>query len=166
MFTPFYLSITVAGFSRTVAVWWLEEKESHQKELQKIMGISQLPYILSWLSYFFLNGLLVSLVMITIMRLFVVTEYTKFASGHGFIDLACVYFLYTVSNIGYVMLLCTFFSKAKTGSQVPITSLRQSHLFSLSQLSSTFWVSLMKWLATKSQSSFFRSCRRCPSTWP
>lgn len=77
--TPFYLGIAIAGFSRSVAVWWLEEKDTHQKELQKIMGVSQLAYTFSWLIYFLLNGMIVSLVMILIMRLFVITDRTNFA---------------------------------------------------------------------------------------
>lgn len=115
--TPLYLGIAMAGYSRSIAVWWLTEKETHQKELQKIMGVSQFNYIISWLVYFIANGAIVTFVMMAIVRLFVITDSTNFAEGMGFWNIAVLYFLYSIANIGFVMILCTFFSKAKTGSQ-------------------------------------------------
>lgn len=115
--TPMYMGIALAGYSRSIAVWWLTEKETHQKELQKIMGVSQFNYIISWLVYFIANGSIVTFVMMLLVRLFVITDSTRFAEGMGFWNIAVLYFLYSLSNIGFVMILCTFFSKAKTGSQ-------------------------------------------------
>lgn len=115
--TPMYMGIAMAGYSRSIAVWWLTEKETHQKELQKIMGVSQFNYIVSWLAYFLANGTIVTCVMMLIVRLLVINDSTVFAEGMGFWNIAALYFLYSVANIGFVMVLCTFFSKAKTGSQ-------------------------------------------------
>lgn len=116
--TPFYLGIAVTSYSRAVAVLWLDEKESHQQELQRIMGVSYLSYLCSWLLYFILNGAIISGVMLVIMRFLVLTDDTQFAEGFGFIDLVPLYFLYVLSNIGYILFLCCFFSKSKNGSQV------------------------------------------------
>lgn len=81
------------------------------------MGVSQFNYIISWIVYFIANGAIVSIVMMAIVWFFVITDATNFAAGIGFWNIAILYFLYSVSNIGFVMILCTFFSKAKTGSQ-------------------------------------------------
>jgi hypothetical protein len=62
-----------------VAVWWIGEKEGHQKELQKIMGVTQFSYILSWIVYFILNGIIVSTVMMLIVKFFVISDETVFA---------------------------------------------------------------------------------------
>jgi uncharacterized Tic20 family protein len=99
-------------------VWWLNEKETHQKELQKIMGVSQFNYIVTWIVYFIANGLLVSVIMMLIAKFLIITDGTNFAPGYGFIHLAILYVLYSISNVGFVLVLSTFFSKAKTGSQV------------------------------------------------
>jgi hypothetical protein len=125
--TPFYLGIAIAGYSRTVAVWWLTEKETHQKELQKIMGVSQFSYIITWILYFVANGLIVSAVMILIVRFLVVTDGTVYAEGYSFIHVAILYILYAMANVGYVLIMCTFFSKAKTGSQVHFPIQRLLH---------------------------------------
>jgi uncharacterized Tic20 family protein len=77
--TPFYLSIAVVGFARTIAVWWLNEKETHQKELQKIMGVSQFNYTITWILYFIANGLFISLLMMLIVKFLVITDDTTFA---------------------------------------------------------------------------------------
>jgi uncharacterized Tic20 family protein len=119
--TPFYLGIAILGYSRAVAVWWLNEKETYQKELQKIMGVSQFNYIITWIVYFIANGLLVSVVMMLIVKFLVITDGTNFAPGYSFIHLAILYPLYSISNVGFVLVMCTFFSKAKTGSQVSIS---------------------------------------------
>ncbi len=115
--TPFYLGIAILGYSRAVAVWWLSEKEGHQKELQKIMGVSQFNYIFTWITYFLANGLLVSVVMMLIVKFLVLTDGTNFEAGYGFIHIAIIYLLYSISNVGFVLVMCTVFSKAKTGSQ-------------------------------------------------
>lgn len=72
--SPFYLAIAITSYSRGVAVHWLEEKESHQRELQRIMGVSYISYLLSWLAYFILNGAIISAVMLTITKFFIVTD--------------------------------------------------------------------------------------------
>jgi hypothetical protein len=82
------------------------------------MGCSQKSYIFSWLSYFILNGMLVSTVMLLITKIFIVSDKTAYKEGYGFIHIAALFFLFTISNIGFVLILCPFFSKVKTGIQV------------------------------------------------
>jgi hypothetical protein len=48
------------------------------------MGVQQLSYILSWIVYFIMNGLLVSVVMMIIVKSLVITDDTQFADGYGF----------------------------------------------------------------------------------
>ena len=43
------------------------------------MGVSYLSYLLSWLLYFILNGLIISVVMLLIVRFLVITDDTVFA---------------------------------------------------------------------------------------
>jgi ATP-binding cassette subfamily A (ABC1) protein 3 len=52
-----------------------------------------------------------------ILKFFIISDETNFAPGYGFIDVALLFFLYSLSNIGYVLIMCCFFTKAKTGSQ-------------------------------------------------
>lgn len=117
--TPFYMALAVAGYSRTVALTWVNERESRQKELQKIMGLSHFTYILAWLSYYLLNGFLVSLLMMLIFRFGVMpVDDFQFADGYGFWNVVLLYYIYTISIIGFTFLLCNLFSKAKTAAQV------------------------------------------------
>ena len=115
--SPFYLAIAITSYSRGVALHWLDEKESHQKELQRIMGVSYLSYLLSWLAYFILNGAIISTVMMLIAKFLIISDDTAFEPGYGYWDLVPLYFVFVLGNIGYILFLCCFFSKAKTGSQ-------------------------------------------------
>lgn len=63
---------------------------------------------------------MVSVLMMIIVKFLVITDGTNFAPGYGFIHLAILYVLYSISNVGFVLFLSTFLSKAKTGSQVSI----------------------------------------------
>jgi len=81
------------------------------------MGLSYLSYLCSWLLYFILNGLIISTVMLVIMRALVITDDTIFQDGYGFWDLVPLYLLFVLGNIGFILFLCCFFSKAKNGSQ-------------------------------------------------
>ena len=81
------------------------------------MGVSQMSYILSWIVYFIMNGLLISVVMMIILKFLVITHDTNFAEGYDFWNIALLYFLYSLANIGYVLIMCSFFTNAKTGSQ-------------------------------------------------
>lgn len=70
--SPFYMSMAIIGYSRSVGFNWVLEKETFQKEMQNIMGISYLTYYVSWLIYFLLNALYVCLVMLLIFWLAVI----------------------------------------------------------------------------------------------
>ena len=83
------------------------------------MGISQFVYLLAWLTYYLLNGFLVSLIMMLIFG-FGVASHDKFnyAEGYGFINVIVIYYIYTISIVGFVLLLSNLFTKAKTAAQV------------------------------------------------
>ena len=76
-----------------------------------------MSYLFSWLVYFILNGALISTVMMLIAKFLIISEDTTFEPGYGFWDIASLYFVFVLGNIGYILFLCSFFSKAKTGSQ-------------------------------------------------
>jgi hypothetical protein len=59
-------------------------------------------------------------VMMLIIKFLVITDGTTFAEGYGFSHIAILYLLYSIANVGFVLIMCTFFTKAKTGSQVHI----------------------------------------------
>ena len=61
--TPFYIAIAIIGYTRYSAMSWVSEKETRQKELQKIMGMSSSVYLFGWLTYYILNGLMITCVM-------------------------------------------------------------------------------------------------------
>lgn len=100
---------------------WVLEKETYQKDMQTIMGISFFGYALTWLLYFVLNGVYVWGVMVLILKFGVVSnEEFRYADGYGFADVAGLYFLYTLTTIGFIMLISTLFRKAKVAAQAMV----------------------------------------------
>lgn len=82
------------------------------------MGVSQKSFLLSWYAYFVLNGILITIVTMSLLYFFAISAATNFAEGYAFPDLAILFFLYSLSNIGFVLIICCFFSKAQSGSSV------------------------------------------------
>jgi|688.fasta_scaffold2085539_2 hypothetical protein len=82
------------------------------------MGVSQFNYIITWIIYFIANGVIVSIVMMAAIGFLAVSDQTTYAEGYSFIHVIILYVLYSIANIGYVLIMCTFFTKSKTGSQV------------------------------------------------
>lgn len=131
--TPFYLSMAIIGYGRSVGFTWALEKETYQKEMQNIMGISFMGYLFTWLLYFVINAIYVWGVMILLLYFGVANSKAgiNFAEGFGFSDLAFLYFIYALSTISFVMLLSVFFKKAKVAAQVlNLNKHRQWCLFS------------------------------------
>jgi ATP-binding cassette, subfamily A (ABC1), member 3 len=81
------------------------------------MGLSYPAYLLSWLFYFICNGVIISAIMLIITKLLVITDDTIFSPGYGFWDLPPIYLLFVLANLGFVLLLSCFFTKAKSGAQ-------------------------------------------------
>ena len=75
-------------------------------------------YLLGWLTYYLLNALLVSAVMMLIFRFGVMTDEMNFKEGYGFSNIVLIYVVYAISIIGFVLLISNFFNKAKTAAQV------------------------------------------------
>lgn len=88
--------------------------------MQNIMGISFFTYYLSWLIYFILNAVYVCTIMLIILYFGVIRPNNDFAfvEGYGFVNIIVLYFLYSLSIIGFVLVLSAFFNKAKMGAQV------------------------------------------------
>jgi hypothetical protein len=61
------MAIAIMLFCRGVALSWVNERQSRQSEVQKIMGASNIAYYTAWMYYFILNGLFLSLVFIGIL---------------------------------------------------------------------------------------------------
>lgn len=99
----------------------MQEKETFQKEMQNIMGISFFTYYASWLIYFIVNAVYVCLIMLLIVYFGVVRHETFiFVEGYGFANIVLLYFLYALSIIGFVLVFSAFFNKAKIAAQAMI----------------------------------------------
>ena len=96
------------------------------------MGLSQFMYLLAWLTYYLLNAFLVTAVMMLIFRFGVINDDFKFAEGYGFINIVVLYVVYSISIIGFVLLISNFFNKAKTAAQVPNNIILGCHLHTVS----------------------------------
>lgn len=127
--SPFYLSLAIIGYSRSVGFNWVQEKETFQKEMQNIMGISFFTYYASWLIYFIVNAVYVCLIMLLIVYFGVVRHETFiFVEGYGFANIVLLYFLYALSIIGFVLVFSAFFNKAKIAAQVLVYLSRRWYL--------------------------------------
>ena len=115
---PFYMSMAVIGFTRATCLNWVSEKETRQKELQKIMGVSSLGYILGWMLYFILNALLICTFMLLIIRFGAIGSSPEFVykEGFGFFNIVIIYLLFTFSILGFVLILSNFFNRAKSAA--------------------------------------------------
>lgn len=74
--TPFYLSMAVIAYTRSVVFNWVNEKETFQRELQNIMGISFATYFIGWLIYFLLNAFYVCLIILIILKFAVLMPFS------------------------------------------------------------------------------------------
>ncbi len=114
------MSLAVVAFSRSVTVSWVSERETHQKELQKIMGVPHIVYTMAWLTFFLINGLMNCIIMCTILTIFVfdgVVGNSSIESGFNVGNIYLLYFLMCTATIGFTLIFCSFFSDAKTASQ-------------------------------------------------
>ena len=66
--------MAIIGYGRSVGFTWVQEKETYQKDIQNIMGISFFGYAITWLIYFILNALYVWGVMILFLYFGVVNN--------------------------------------------------------------------------------------------
>lgn len=112
------MALAILGYSRAVGLNWVIEKENRHKELQSIMGMRILSYWVGWLTYFFLNGILVSVLMLIIFAITINVSSFKFAEGFSFYHLIIIYFFFMTNVTGFVLVVSILFSKAKTAAQV------------------------------------------------
>lgn len=61
------MGIAIMLFCRGVALSWVNEKQSKQEEVQKIMGASNMAYYSGWIVYYLLNGIFLSVVFIGVL---------------------------------------------------------------------------------------------------
>jgi len=54
-------------FCRGTVQTWVSEKQQRHAEVQKIMGASFSSYLFSWITFFLLNGILLSIIFIAIL---------------------------------------------------------------------------------------------------
>ena len=59
-YIPVYMSIAIMMFCRGVALNWVAEKQTKQAEVQKIMGTKTPSFIASWIIFFIINGIIIS----------------------------------------------------------------------------------------------------------
>ena len=119
LMSPFYMSLAVMGYTRATGLNWVMERETRQKELQKIMGMTSLGYVGGWLIYFILNALAICTFMMLILWFGVIGFNPKFlyAEGYGFVHIVIIYLAYALSLIGFILMISNFFDRAKTAAQ-------------------------------------------------
>ena len=97
------------------------------------MGMSQGVYITGWLIYYIIIGFIVSLVMTMFMVFGVFSnEENNIVDGYTWVNIAFLYFLYTVAVVAFVMAISTFFKRAKTAAQATSFNAPQLPLYSAS----------------------------------
>lgn len=86
----------------------VNEKQQKVRELMKMMGLTELPYWLSWYTYYFL----VLLVICIAMTLLMIPVFT-----HSNLFLIFIYFfLFALSLFSYSIFITAFFSNGKVAS--------------------------------------------------
>ncbi len=74
-----------------------------------------MTYVLSWSTFFLLNGILLSLVFMGV--LYIGGVFSKLSSEE-FIDVVGLYFLLMIAILGFCLMLSTIFSNAQLAAQV------------------------------------------------
>ena len=113
-YIPIYMSFAIVMFCRGVALNWVNEKQSKQAEVQKIMGATNLAYFSGWFVFFILNGLILSLIFVGLIIVSGVLS-TSYLSYGSFIGL---YILFMLASLSFVLFISSFFSDATLASQI------------------------------------------------
>lgn len=66
---PMYMPLAIMLFCRGSVLTWVSEKQNKHVEVQKIMGASFSAYMFSWISFFLINGLVLSIIFIAILSI-------------------------------------------------------------------------------------------------
>lgn len=66
-YIPIYMPLALMLFCRGSVQTWVSEKQQKHAEVQKIMGASFSSYLFSWITFFLLNGVLLSVIFIAIL---------------------------------------------------------------------------------------------------
>ena len=112
------MAIAVFGYSRAVGLNWVNEKYERHRELQKVMGMKTSSYMIGWIIYFLLNGLLVSTLMLIVFKFTTSNSGFVYVDGYSFIHVVIIYYLFMVSITGFVLVLSSFFTNPKNAAQV------------------------------------------------
>ena len=82
------------------------------------MGMKTSSYMIGWIIYFLLNGLLVSTIMLVIFKFTTSHEQFHYVEGYSFINVVIIYYLFMVSITGFVLTLSSLFTNPKNAAQV------------------------------------------------
>jgi len=66
-YIPVYMPLALMLFCRGSVLTWVAEKQYKHVEIQKIMGASFSSYLFSWVAFFLINGILLSVIFIAIL---------------------------------------------------------------------------------------------------
>lgn len=106
---PFFMLLTyILPVYRTLSRI-LSEKETKARESMKMMGLKDFSYWLSWLTYYFLVTLIISILCTIIIKGRVATH-----TDAGLLFL--YFFLFGFSLFGFILFVQSFFSSAKIGA--------------------------------------------------
>ena len=61
---PLVMSLSVMLFCRGVAFSWVEDRFEYHSKLQQVMGLSKVAYFVGWMTFYLLNCVVLSLIMI------------------------------------------------------------------------------------------------------
>lgn len=113
-YIPVYMSIAIMMFCRGVALNWVAQKQTKQAEVQKIMGTKTPSFIASWIIFFIINGIIISVQYIGLLE--VTGVFAK--SNISFGTILGLYALYMLASFSFVLFLASFFEEALLASQV------------------------------------------------
>lgn len=111
---PFFMGIAITLFCRGVALTWVNERQSRQAELQKIMGMSNTAYYCAWMVFYLIDGFIISLIFMGILSAAGIFAGSSLSFGTAL----GLYFLYLLASFSFVLFLSCFFQDALLASQV------------------------------------------------
>lgn len=107
-----YMVLAFTPYITILVVFLVLEKEQKQKELMRIMGMSDVAYWFSWFSTYAI------ILFVAILILNAIMVPAGLLGGSNYLVMVIIFYLYGLSIIMFSFLLSPFFKVAKTGGIV------------------------------------------------
>jgi hypothetical protein len=109
------MPLAIMLFVRGSVLTWVSEKQYKHVEVQKIMGATFSAYLISWMAFFLLNGLILSVKFIGILSIAgVFSDLSSEVIGQMF----GLYFLLMFAVFSFCLMFSSFFSDSQLAAQV------------------------------------------------